>query len=149
MAKGATGLIAPITATAQRLGLRVSILRGQSEVDLTTVLDPGEKIRLKLVPNADGYLYVAQETRTVARGRAQRLQPFVTPVLRYRRSGQKEVTVLLSRRPRTVAPLPPDGPARDDLVWSSAGQEHATYVVAGPRQAGAQEVVVPVTLTYR
>ncbi len=149
MAKGATGLIAPIAAPAQRLGLRVSILRGQSEVDLTTVLDPGEKIRLKLVPNADGYLYVAQETRTVARGRAKRLQPFVTPVLRYRRSGQKEITILLSRRPRTVAPLPPDGAARDDLVWSSAGQEHATYIVAGPRQAGAQEVVVPVTLTYR
>src|ERR1035441_9355057 len=29
------------TATAPRLGLRVSVLRGQSEVDLATVLDPG------------------------------------------------------------------------------------------------------------
>jgi len=77
------------------------------------------------------------------------LQPFETPLLRYRRSGQKQVTVLLSRRPRTVAPLPLDGLARDDLVWSSPGQDHATYIVAGPRQAGAQEVVVPVTLIYR
>jgi hypothetical protein len=48
-----------------------------------------------------------------------------------------------------VAPLPLDGFARDDLVRSSPGQERATYIVAGPRQAGAQEVVVPITLTYR
>ena len=146
---GAKGSIASITAAAPPLGLRVSILRGRSEVDLTTVLDPGETVRLKLVPNADGFLYVAQGTRTVARGRAHRLQPFETPLLRYRRSGQKQVTVLLSRRPRTVAPLPLDGLARDDLVRSSAGPERATYIVAGPRQAGAQEVVVPVTLIYR
>jgi hypothetical protein len=148
-AKGATGLIAPPAATLPPLGLRVSILRGQSEVDLTTVLNPGETVRLKLIPNADGSLYVAEGTRTVARGRARRLRPFETPVLRYRRSGQKQLIVLLSRRPRTVAPLPLDGLARDDLVRSSAGQEHATYIVAGPRQAGAQEVVVPITLTYR
>jgi hypothetical protein len=69
--------------------------------------------------------------------------------LRYRRSGQKQLIVLFSRRPRTVAPQSIDGLARDDLVRSSAGQEHATYIVAGPRQAGAQEVVVPITLTYR
>ena len=148
-AKGTPRLIAPAAATAPPLGLRVSILRGQSEVDLNTVLDPGETVRLKLIPNADGFLYVAEGTRTVARGRAQRLQPFETPGLHFRRSGQKQLTVLLSRRPRTVAPLPLDGFARDDLVRSSPGQERATYIVAGPRQAGAQEVVVPITLTYR
>ena len=149
VAKGATVLVAPITNTAPPLGLRVSILRGQSEVDLTAVLDPGETVRLKLIPNADGFLYVAEGPRTVARGRVQRLRPFETPVLRFRRSGQKQLTVLLSRRPRTVAPLPLDGLARDDLVRSSPGQERATYIVAGPRQADAQELVVPVTLTYR
>ena len=137
------------TATAPRLGLRVSVLRGQSEVDLATVLDPGETVRLKLIPNVDGFFYVAEGTRTIARGRAQRMQPFETPELRFRRSGQKQLIVLLSQRPRTVAPLPLDGLARDDLVRSSAGPERATYIVAGPRQAGAQELVVPVTLTYR
>ena len=137
------------TATAPRLGLRVSVLRGQSEVDLATVLDPGETVRLKLIPNVDGFLYVAEGTHTLARGRVQRLRPFETPELRFRRSGQKQLIVLLSQRPRTVAPLPLDGLARDDLVRSSAGPERATYIVAGPRQAGAQELVVPVTLTYR
>ena len=142
MAKGAT-------VTAPRLGLRVSILRGQSEVDLATVLDPGETVRLKLIPNVDGFFYVAEGTHTLTRGRVQRLRPFETPELRFRRSGQKQLIVLLSQRPRTVAPLPLDGLARDDLVRSSAGPERATYIVAGPRQAGAQELVVPVTLTYR
>ena len=137
------------TATAPRLGLRVSVLRGQSEVDLATVLDPGETVRLKLIPNVDGFLYVAEGTHTLARGRVQRLRPFETPELRFRRSGHKQLIVLLSQRPRTVAPLPLDGLARDDLVRSSAGPERATYIVAGPRQAGAQELVVPVTLTYR
>jgi hypothetical protein len=145
-AKGDLGRVAPV---APRLGVRVSILRATGEVDLTTLLDPGETVRLKVIPNADGFLYVAAGTRTVARGRAQRFRPFETPELRIRRSGQKQLTVLLSRRPRTVAPLPLDDLARDDLVRSSAGQEPATYIVAGPRQAGAQEVVVPITLTYR
>jgi hypothetical protein len=142
MAKGAAAVAPP-------LGLRVSILRGQSEVALTTVLNPGETVRLRLMPNVDGFLYVAEGTHTIARGRAQRWRPFDTPELRFRRSGQKQLTVLLSQRPRTVAPLSLDALVRDDLVRSSVGQEPATYIVAGPSQAGAQEVVVPITLTYR
>src|ERR1035438_1785028 len=78
VAKGATVLVAPITNNAPRLGVRVSILRATGEVDLTTLLDPGETVRLKLIPNADGFLYVAEGTRTLARGRAQRLRPFET-----------------------------------------------------------------------
>jgi hypothetical protein len=34
-------------------------------------------------------------------------------------------------------------------VETSAGQERATYIVSSLRDAGAQQVVVPVTLTYR
>jgi hypothetical protein len=147
--KGDTGLIAPLAATAPRLGVRVSILRAQSEVDLTAVLDPGETVRLKLIPNADGFLYITEGTRTVASGRVLRLQPFETPELRFNGSGQKQLIVLLSRRPRTVATLSLGSLSRDNLVQSSAGQERATYIVSGPREAGAQEVVVPVTLTYR
>ena len=148
-AKALSGLAAPIAATPLRLGVRVSILRGNSEVDLTTVLDPGETVRLKLIPNADGFLYIAEGVRMVASGAAQRLQPFETPELRFEGSGQKQLTVMLSRRAQTVAPLSLGSLARDNLVESSADRERATYVVSGPRDAGAQQVVVPVTLTYR
>jgi hypothetical protein len=148
-AKGAGGLIAPLAATAPRLGVRISILRAQSEVDLTAVLNPGETVRLKLIPNADGFLYITEGTRTVASGRVLRLQPFETPELRFKGSGRMQLIVLLSRSPRTAAPLSIESLSRDDLVRSSAGQERATYIVSGPSEAGAQEVVVPVTLTYR
>jgi hypothetical protein len=149
VAKSVAGLIAPMTAAAPRLGVRVSILRGENEVDLTTVLDPGETVRLKLIPNADGFLYVAEGARLVASGAAQRLQPFETPELRFEGSGQKQLYVMLSRRPRSVNPLSIGSLAGDNLVETSAGQERATYVVSGLGPAGAQQVVVPVTLTYR
>jgi hypothetical protein len=129
--------------------VRISILRAQSEVDLTAVLNPGETVRLKLIPNADGFLYITEGTRTVASGRVLRLQPFETPELRFKGSGRMQLIVLLSRSPRTAAPLSIESLSRDDLVRSSAGQERATYIVSGPSEAGAQEVVVPVTLTYR
>jgi hypothetical protein len=134
---------------AAHLGVRVSILRSTGEVDLTTVLDPGETVRLKLIPNADGFLYITEGARTVASGAAQRLKPFETPELRFEGSGQKQLYVLLSRRPQTVAPLSLGGLTRGDLMKSQADQERATYVVSGPRDSAAQQVVVPVTLTYR
>lgn len=112
------------------------------------MLDPGETVRLKLIPNADGFLYVAEGARTVASGRAQRFKPFETPELRFAGSGQKPLLVLLSRRPRNLSPqLMLESLARQS--GGEFGQERAAYIVSGPRQAGAREVVVPVTLTYR
>jgi hypothetical protein len=148
-AKALSGLAAPMAATASRLGVRVSILRANSEADLTTVLDPGETVRLKLVPNADGFLYVAEGARLVASGPAERLKPFETPELTFQGSGQKQLYVMLSRRPQSVDPQSFGTLARGNLVESSAQQERATYIVNGPRDAGVQQVVVPVTLTYR
>lgn len=148
-AKTVSGVAAPMIATAPRLGVRVSILRGEREVDLTTVLDPGETVRLKLIPNADGFLWVAEGARTVASAAAQRLKPFETPEMRFEGSGQKQLVVTLSRKPQTVAPLSLGILGRGNLVETSADQGRATYVVSGPREAGAQQVVVPVTLTYR
>jgi hypothetical protein len=145
----ASGLATSVTAGAPRLGVRVSILRGEREVDLTTVLDPGETVRLKLIPNADGFLYVAEGVRTVASGTAQRLKPFETSELRFQGSGQKQLVITLSRGPRTAARLSLGILGRGNQVQPSADQGRATYVVSGPRDADAQQVVVPVTLTYR
>ena len=39
--------------------------------------------------------------------------------------------------------------ARGDLLETSSGQEPATYLVTGTREAAAPRVVVPVTLTWR
>jgi hypothetical protein len=145
-ATSAADLAAPVPAAAPRLGVRVSILRGASEVDLATALDPGETVRLKVTPNADGFLYVVEGSRTIASGAAQRLRPFETPELRFEGSGQRQLYVMLSRRPQIVDPQSLGSLAGDNLTGTSAG---ATYVVTGRADAGAQQVVVPVTLTYR
>ncbi len=86
-AKAVAGLAANVTAAALRLGVRVSILRGENEADLNTALDPGETVRLKLIPNADGFLYVA-DGRTGRRERSgaasQALHHSRTPLRRER-----------------------------------------------------------------
>jgi hypothetical protein len=145
-AKTVAGLVEPLAAAVPRLGVRVSILRGASEVDLTTVLDPGEAVRLKLIPNADGFLYVVEGARLVASGAALRLKPFETPELRLQGSGQKQLYLVLSRSPRTVDPSSLGTLARGDLVETSASQDRATYFVSS---APAPQLVVPVTLTWR
>jgi hypothetical protein len=147
--KAAAGLIAPMKASVPRLGVRISILRGAGEADLTTVLDPGETVRLKLIPNADGFLYIADGARLVASGAVQRLKPFETPELRFTGSGQKQLFVMFSSRPQTVEPQSLGRLARGNLVETPAERERATYVVAGTGDAATQQVIVPVTLTYR
>ncbi len=136
-------------AAATRLGVRISVLRQAGEADLTTVLDPGETVRLKLIPNADGFLYVTEGTRLISSGAAQRLQPFETPELRFEGSGQKLLHVLFSRSPQTATPQSLDTLAAGSLVETAPGPERATYVVSGSGDAVAQQIVVPVTLTYR
>ena len=148
-AKAVASLAANIPAGALRLGVRVSILRGTSEAALSTVLVPGETVRLKLIPNADGFLYVADGAQMLASGAVQRLKPFVTPELRFEGSGQEQLYVMLARSPQTVAPQSIGTLARGDMVETSAGQEPATYVVTGTRDAAALRVVVPLTLTWR
>jgi hypothetical protein len=147
--RAATGLLKSVTATLPRLGVRISIVRSSGEADLTTVLDPGETVRLKLIPNADGFLYIADGARLVASGAVQRLKPFETPELRLTGGAQKQLFVMFSRRPQTVEPQSLAAVARGNLVETPAEQERATYIVSGLGDAATQQIIVPVTLTYR
>ena len=140
----------PKSLAASRLGVRISILRGAGEADLTTVLDPGETVRLKLIPNADGFLYIAEGTRLVASGAVQRLKPFETPELRFEGSGQKLLHVLFSRRPQTVNPqsLGTVAARQSRRDRTGAGARHLCGLRLG-RCRPSQQIIVPVTLTYR
>jgi hypothetical protein len=135
------------------LGVRVSILRGDQEAAVGTVLNPGESVRLKLTPNQDGFLYVAAREgdawKMVAGGPAQRLKPFETPPLPFTGSGLKQLYVMLSRQPRTLAPESIAGLVRNNLVEAQADQDRATYVVSGLQNGAPQQIVQPITLTYR
>ena len=148
--------LADSVAPAVHLGVRCSILRGATEADPATVLDPGEPIRLKIIPNDNGFLYVRERNSggawiTVASGAAERFKPFETPVLRFEGSGQKELSVLFTRQRQAGqgGALPMDAiRAPRNLIQTAADQDRATYVVIGDN-TGLQQVVAPITLTYR
>jgi hypothetical protein len=145
--------IAKKESTVSSLGVRVSILRKDAEIAVTTVLTPGEPVRLKLTPNEDGFLYVAAREgdvwKMVVSGVAQRLKPFETPVLPFSGSGQKLLYIMLSRQPQTLSPESVARLARTNLVETLADQDRATYVVAGLVNVPPQQVVQAITLTYR
>ena len=148
--------VADSVAPAVHLGVRCSILRGATEADPATVLDPGEPVRLKIIPNDNGFLYVRERNAggawvTVASGVAERFKPFETPVLRFEGTGQKELSVLFTRQRQAGqgGALPMDAiPAPRNLIQTAAEQDRATYVVTRDN-TGLQQVVAPITLTYR
>ena len=51
--------------------------------------------------------------------------------------------------PQTVNPQSLGTFTRGSLVETAPGPERATYVVSSSGGAGVQQIVVPVTLTYR
>ena len=132
----------------QRPGVRVSILRGDQEVDPTTVLNAGETVRLKLIPNAEGFLSITEGTRVIASGAAHRMQAFETPPLAYTNTGARQVVITFSRTPVSGGLAASDAATRSNLVERSADQGRATYVVSNAPPY-ANQVVVPITLTYR
>ena len=136
------------------LGVRVSLLRGDEEAAVSTVLNAGESVRLKVIPNEDGFLYIAAREgnawKMVASGQAQRLKPFETPVLPFEGSGAKQLYIMLSRQAQTLSPEAIAALARVNLVETVAERDRATYAVAGFLQgAPPKQVVQPITLTYR
>ncbi len=142
-------------SAVSNLGVRVSILRGDVESAVTTLLDPGESVRLKLTPNEDGFFYVAAREgdvwKMLASGPAQRLKPFETPPLPFTGSGQKQLYVMLSRQAQTLTPQSMAGMAglkRANLMETLADQDRAMEVAAVQNSA-PQQVVEPITLTYR
>jgi len=137
-AAGAIGGVPPV-----QLGVRASILRGDQEVDLTTILNSGESVRLKLIPNADGYLRVTEAGRTVATAAVQRFKPFETPALPLEGVSPKQLVITFSRTPQPEA-VSLGAASRGNLVEPRADQGRATYVISGTAQ-----VVVLVTLTFR
>jgi hypothetical protein len=138
---------------AGSLGVRISILRGAGEAAVNTVLNAGESVRLRLTPNADGFLYVAiredRTWRTLVSGPAERLKPFETPPLPFAGAGQRQLYVMLSLQPQTVTPQSLAGLARTNLVETTAEQDRATYVVTNQPNDSPAQIVQPITLRYR
>ena len=135
--------------SAAHLGIKCSILRGDAEVDLATPLSVGESVKLRITPNADGFLYVMEGGAIAASGPARRMQPFETPVLKSDAAGARQFRVVLSQAAiSTGVAGVAGGFAKQNLVETAAEREQATYMVLDGR-APAQPFVATITLTWK
>ncbi len=146
--------------TVPNLGVKWIALRKQpdglfSEVD-TEQIKAGDVIKLRLVPNADGYLSVREGGRPlVSDTPAVRLQPFETPEITSG-EGKKELTILLARqaqqakKEQAIQPQPAGliRTAAADQLSQSDRNEHAVYEVQTGNNFFAP-VLVKITLNFR
>jgi hypothetical protein len=153
-----------VASPAAYIGVRCSILRKQlngefAEVALETVLDSGEAVTLKLVPNDYGYLFIWEigtngAWRQVANGPAEPLKPFETPLDGNRGAGLRQLYVQFTRNgPAGFGGAPSESllaQARNSLIQTEASvSEKATYAVNRVSDPAAQQLVVPITLNYK
>jgi len=91
-------------------GMRCSILRRDKETELGTPLDLGESVKLRVIPNSDGFLTVIENGAVVASGQVKRQVAFETPALKSDVPVQRQFRVILtpgpSGRGNAVAAMP-------------------------------------------
>lgn len=144
------GAVGGVLGASTSLGVRASIVRANQELDPSTPLQAGESVKLKLIPNADGFLYVAEGDNLLAGAAVKRLEAFETPELTRDAPGQRQLRITFTR----VA-MPADALARlakdtrANLVQTKAETEPATYTVQNAFAPAPQQVVVPITLTWQ
>ena len=146
-----------------RLGVRCSIIRESAgaepaEVDIGTPLRVGESVKLKLVPNDHGYLRVWERVaggalRAIANGLAQPMRVFETRLPVFSSAGSRQLYVQFSRNALgdagSVFPTLAQQAAGNIVQNVSEGTANATYVVNPSGVPSPQELIVPITLTYR
>jgi hypothetical protein len=131
-------------------GVRCSIVRGGKEADPSTPLTAGEAVKLKLIPNADGFLYVMEDNKVIASGPVRRLVPFETQELKSDAPAERQFRITLTRAPLAAGTLAKQADvAPANLVETKGEREAATYMVQTGNAASAPHVVLPVTLTWR
>jgi len=148
---GTVGRAKSVASPAAYVGVRCSILRKRpngelAEAALDTVLDSGEAVTLKLVPNGYGYLVIwemglTNEWRTLAKGPAEPHKAFETPLPNsdagtglVRGSGPRQLYVQFTRN----GPLGLGAPSFQTLVTqapvkltqtAAESPDQATYIV--------------------
>ena len=148
--RGALGGVVGGVITVAPLGVRASVVQGGREMDLATALQSGDVVRLKLIPNADGFLYVTEDGKVIASSTVQRLVAFETPDLTRDTPGQRQFQVTLTRSPLEIEALGRLGKdTRANIVETKAETEAATYAVQNTAMPAPRPVVVPVTLTWK
>ena len=80
------------------LNLKFAIIRASNvETDLSTALDRGEGVKLRIVPNAPGFLYVFEGGTSVVSAQVTSGQQFETPELKSNGAGRRQFRVIFTR----------------------------------------------------
>jgi hypothetical protein len=80
------------------LNLKFAIIRASNvETDLSTALDRGEGVKLRIVPNAPGFLYVFEGGTSVVSAQVTGGQQFETPELKSNGAGRRQFRVIFTR----------------------------------------------------
>jgi hypothetical protein len=171
--RAASGMVAAksVASPAAHLGVRCSILRKRpngefAEAALDTVLDGGEAVTLKLVPNGYGYLVIWEmsvnhEWRTLAKGPAEPYKAFETPLLNsdagtglVRGSGPRQLYVQFTRNgplglgAALFQNLVTQGPAK--LTQTAAEvPDQATYIVNSASDPSSPSLMFFIWLNHK
>jgi len=96
LAGGAGGRKKAETASA----FKITVLHsGNAETAASTPLAAGEGVKLRIVPNADGFLYVMDGNTPLANAQVKAQQQFETPELKSEGAGQRQIRIILSGTP--------------------------------------------------
>jgi hypothetical protein len=133
------------------LGVRCSIIRsGNQEVDLSTPLSAGETVKLRIRPNADGFLYVREGEKLLTSAAVKNNQQFETPELKNDTAGTRKLEVVFSRVAMFGGVVGGVGGARPaNLVENTSGADPGTYIVTAGAVTPQQQIVVPILLVWR
>jgi hypothetical protein len=136
---------------AAHLGVKWTILRQREGGDFVEVepgeLRAGDAVKVRLIPNDDGFLSVWESGSAVVTATSvERLKPLETPVITSDVAGQKILTVQFTR---TVPPQP-TGIIRNAAQQQSAtdSREHATYVLS-VNASPVEPVSVKIALVFQ
>jgi hypothetical protein len=145
LASGRGGRGALKKAEAIAPAFKITVIRnGIAEADAATPLPAGEAVKLRIVPNADGFLYAMDGNTPLANAQVKAQQQFETPELKSDGAGQRQIRIILSSTPMAA------GIAG---VIGGVPQSNTRAVLAQAKEKVAQEAQQPieqtVTLTWR
>ena len=140
LASGAGGRKKAEAASA----FKITVLHsGNAETNATTPLTAGEAVKLRIVPNADGFLYVMDGNTTLANAQVKAQQQFETQELKSDGAGQRQIRIMLSSTPIAagIAGVIGGVPQADTRAMLAQAKEKVAQV--------PQPIEETVTLTWR
>jgi hypothetical protein len=144
------GLAAKTAARAVNLGVKWTVLRRNGRGDFVEVdpnqLRAGDTVKLRLMPNDDGYISVWEGTTALQQpARVTRLNAFETPAISGTQAGQRNLLVQFTRTAPTQDAVFRSVPEQQSATDS---KDHSTYVI-NASTSSVLPVSVKISLSFK